>query len=413
MKTWARKTLSIGVLAAGALLLAPAAAQADDSQTAVANHGILSGNNTVIDLMIPVNIAGNGIGVAGEGQGAGSSANYLTESGKRGDRGGNGTRQVSAFNRGIGSGNNTYVPVQLPINIVGNGVGVLGYGEGRGAAANHLRESGKVTEGGHNDRDRRGGRGGDQVAAGNGGVLSGNNTSVPVTAPINICGNGVGILGFGDGRGACANYVEGAGNGRQVSAGNRGIGSGNNTSIPVFAPINVNGNAVGNGEGRGAGKNDIENGRRGNGGDRDQLSVGNRGILSGNNTSVPITAPINICGNGIGLLGYGEGAGSCLNDLDGDRGGRGGRDWDNDGRGNGGHGHHGNGGNKGDDDNDGDHGHGDGNYGGKDDDDVLGDGGTQGGGKYGDSQREKKAESSALEGLTQNITNAGGSLLSK
>jgi hypothetical protein len=411
MKTWARKTLSIGVLAAGALLLAPAAAQADDSQTAVANRGILSGNNSVISVMIPVNAAGNGIGVAGEGQGAGSAANYVTESGNRRDRdrGGRDVRQVSAFNRGIGSGNNTYVPVQLPINIVGNGVGVLGYGEGRGAAANHLRESGKVTEGGHNDRDR-GGRGSDQVSAGNGGILSGNNTKVPVTAPINICGNGVGILGFGDGRGACANYVEGTKGGRQISAGNRGIGSGNNTSIPVFAPININGNAVGDGEGRGAGRNDIENGRRGNGGDRDQVSAGNRGILSGNNTQIPITAPINICGNGIGLLGYGEGAGSCLNDVDGDRDGRGGRDWDNDGRGNGGHGHHGNGGSKGHDDNDGDHG-GKGNYGGKDDDDVLGDGGTKGG-KYGDSQREK-TESSALDGLTQNVTNAGGSLLSK
>src|SRR5918997_1227233 len=120
MKTWVRKTLSVGVLAAGALLLAPGAAQADITQIAV-------------PVAVPLNIVGNAIGVAGEANAAGAGANWLES--------GNGTKQNSSDNNGIGNGTQAYLPIWAPVNVVGNAVGVLGEANAAGSGTN-----GKTTE---------------------------------------------------------------------------------------------------------------------------------------------------------------------------------------------------------------------------------------------------------------------------
>lgn len=44
----------------------------------------------------------------------------------------------------------------------------------------------------------------DQIAVDNGGILSGNNVQLGVSAAIPICGNGIGILGLGLGFGQCS-----------------------------------------------------------------------------------------------------------------------------------------------------------------------------------------------------------------
>src|SRR4051794_12547052 len=75
MKTWVRKTLSVGVLAAGALLLAPSAAHADASQDSWDNNGILNGTQLVAPVSVPLNVVGNAIGVAGEANAAGTGFN--------------------------------------------------------------------------------------------------------------------------------------------------------------------------------------------------------------------------------------------------------------------------------------------------------------------------------------------------
>ncbi len=392
MKTWARKTLSVGVLAAGALLLAPAAANADTGQDTSFNRGVLTGNNVAAEVLVPINAVGNSIGILGDGYAAGSAANHI-ESGKRGK---GGAQQQTSWNRGLGSGNNVFVKVLAPVNVVGNAAGILGSGEAAGAASNHI-ESGK-------DRDRGGNRG-DQDTRDNRGVLTGNNVAAPITAPINVCGNSIGLLGFAEGHGACANFVKG-GRGEQSTRNNRGLGTGNNVALPIHAPINLTGNAIGDGEAHGASTNLLEGGskdrdRGGNRGDQDTRD--NRGFLTGNNIEVPIQIPINACGNALAILGYGEGNGSCSNDLDRDRGNQGG-------------GHHG-GNNGDDDDNDGDNGghhgggHNNGGDNGDDDGDYLGDGGSQGeddGDYTGGGRKAQKTEATAIDGLTQSLTNAGG-----
>src|SRR4051794_11575237 len=97
MKTWVRKTLSVGVLAAGALLFAPGAAHADVSQDSSDNNGVLNGTQLFAPVSIPVNLVGNAIGVAGEANAVGAGSNW-TEGGK------GGVSQDSSDNNGILNG---------------------------------------------------------------------------------------------------------------------------------------------------------------------------------------------------------------------------------------------------------------------------------------------------------------------
>lgn len=89
------------------------------------------------------------------------------------------------------------------------------------------------------------------AASGSPGVLSGNNVQVPVSTPVNVCGNSVNVVGllnpaFGN---ACANAGSGssAGGGVPAQSGavdSPGVASGNNVQVPVSAPVNVCGDSV-------------------------------------------------------------------------------------------------------------------------------------------------------------------------
>src|ERR671932_141733 len=94
MKSWVRKTLSVGVLAAGALLFGPGAAHADVRQNSYDNNGILNGAQFVAPVSVPVNVVGNAVGVLGEANAAGAGVNgrktestTVTEHGKHGGHG--------------------------------------------------------------------------------------------------------------------------------------------------------------------------------------------------------------------------------------------------------------------------------------------------------------------------------------
>src|SRR5687768_16244696 len=77
MKTWVRKTLSVGILAAGALLLAPGAAHADTAQTTSSNRGIFQGTQLVAPISVPLNVVGNVAVQAGRHAAPESSDDHL------------------------------------------------------------------------------------------------------------------------------------------------------------------------------------------------------------------------------------------------------------------------------------------------------------------------------------------------
>jgi ChpA-C len=146
MKTWVRKTLSVGVLAAGALLFAPGAAQADVDQNSSDNNGILNGTQLVAPISVPVNVVGNAIGVAGEANAAGAGANWVAESGR-------GVDQNSSDNNGILNGTQIAAPVDLPINVCGNALGILGEANAAASCSNGGNGGNGGDNGGNNGDD--------------------------------------------------------------------------------------------------------------------------------------------------------------------------------------------------------------------------------------------------------------------
>jgi hypothetical protein len=416
MKTWARKTLAAGVLAAGALLLAPAAAQAAPpapDQVSGQNFGALSGNQILADVAVPVNVIGTSIGAAGESWATGQGVNFV-EAGKKKNRGNNAPSQVSGQNFGLGSGNQLLVPVKVPVNVVGTSVSVLGYSTAQGAGVNHVEEKG------HKGDNGRGGAP-DQLTGNNFGALSGNQAKVPVQVPVNVCGTSLGILGMSTSQAACGNHLRPESGEKQLTGANYGLGSGNQALIPIAAPINLTGTSAAVGgfsSSTAASGNDLESGNKGGKDAPDQVSGQNFGALSGNQAKLPIQIPINACGTSIAVLGYSQSAAGCANDLGDGKGGKGhGGNWgggQNNGGNNGGQhggGHHGgNNGGQGPD-NAGDNGENP-----DDDGDYLGDngenpddnGGDKGG--YGSSNPRtmKSQEGAGLGQLNGGLSNLGG-----
>jgi len=93
----------------------------------------------------------------------------------------------------------------------------------------------------------------DGAASGSPGVLSGNNVQAPVNVPVNICGNSVNAVGllnpvFGNScahDGAGSQAVDGvASQSVGQTADSPGVVSGNEVQVPVSVPVNACGNSV-------------------------------------------------------------------------------------------------------------------------------------------------------------------------
>ncbi|GAA4914156.1 small secreted domain DUF320 [Stackebrandtia albiflava] len=239
-----RNVSVVGAMAAGAILAAGGAAQAAPDVTSVGNNGILNGNQAVVPIQVPINVCGNAVavlGVAGAGCDGGASADMghggRHESGALGD-------MVSAGNNGIANGNQVQAPIQVPVNVCGNAVGALigvaGAGCDGGADADlghggHDREGGKVTEAKNT-----------ALTAGNQGIGNGNQLIAPIQVPVNVCGNAIAVLGVagaGCDGGADADLGHHAAP-DMVSAGNNGILNGNQAFVPIQVPVDISGNAI-------------------------------------------------------------------------------------------------------------------------------------------------------------------------
>ncbi|WTL69588.1 chaplin family protein [Streptosporangium sp. NBC_01495] len=165
------------------------------------------------------------------------------------------------------------------------------------------------------------GRGGDAGAGGNRtsgqhSVLGGNQVVAPITAPINVCGNAVAVLGgafAGCQGGASVGGGGGAGAGGNTTSGRGSVLGGNQVVAPITAPINVCGNAVGVlGQAAAAcrGGASVSGGAGAGTGAGGNRTSGQHSVLGGNQVVAPITAPINICGNAVAVLG--DAAAGCL-----------------------------------------------------------------------------------------------------
>lgn len=123
MKTWVRRSLNAGALTAGALMAAGTAAHADPALVSSDNIGILNGTQVLLPVQAPIDICGNAVGVLGTAAAgcAGGSAATLNP-----EWGWGHYQAVSSGNIGIGNGTQIIAPIQVPVDVCGNAVGVLG-----------------------------------------------------------------------------------------------------------------------------------------------------------------------------------------------------------------------------------------------------------------------------------------------
>jgi hypothetical protein len=166
------------------------------------------------------------------------------------------------------------------------------------------------------------------TSAGNISVLGGNQVNVPVSIPIDICGNAAALLGIASAGCQGGAEVTGASGitgpathdlsaaslpGGNPSLGNASVGSGSIVKVPVAIAANACGNAVGNATAQCQGGVNVPSGGQlvggptagGPGGGPHQagLQAGNVSVGSGNNVQIPVTVPANVCGNAVAILG--------------------------------------------------------------------------------------------------------------
>lgn len=130
---------------------------------------------------------------------------------------------------GVASGNQVQLPINLPINIGGNAVGILGSAQAHAVTKTVVRSGSRS--------------GGTTETRGRGGILSGNQVIAPVNAPVTACGNAIGALGSAETRCASRTIVT-SGGGRAITSGKGGILAGNQILAPINAPLSVCGNAL-------------------------------------------------------------------------------------------------------------------------------------------------------------------------
>ncbi|NEY31778.1 DUF320 domain-containing protein [Streptomyces sp. PRKS01-65] len=142
MRQVTRKGLMTMAAATGVLAAAGGAAHADSGAhgSASGSPGVLSGNTVQAPVHVPVNVCGNTVDVIGilnpsagnacVNQGGGASGGYGDSDG-HGDSGGQGGAHAGGHatdSPGVGSGNHVQVPVEVPVNVCGNSVDVVGLG---------------------------------------------------------------------------------------------------------------------------------------------------------------------------------------------------------------------------------------------------------------------------------------------
>ena len=147
-------------------------------------------------------------------------------------------------------------------------------------------------------------------------LLSGNDVNAPVSAPVDVCGVAVALLGganAGCAGGAVSNTViaDPSGGSNDGNAGVASVGSGNDVNAPISAPINVCGVSAAVG---GFANSGCRGGSQSNtliagpAGGSDNGNAGIASVLSGNNVNAPVSAPVNVCGIAAAVVGFANAA---------------------------------------------------------------------------------------------------------
>ena len=237
---WVSATAGAALVAAMFALPGAGVAYASDNgnTTGNGNVSVLSGNSITAPISVPVNLCGVSLAVAGfsnAGCAGGSSSTISGVDGNSHNGNTTGNRNIS-----LGSGNTITAPISAPVNVCGVSGAVGGFSNSGCQGGSSSTISGA---GGHSDN-------GNTTGNFNIPIASGNTVTTPVSAPINLCGISLALLGFSNAGcvGGAASTISGVGghshNGNVTGNFNIPVGSGNTITAPISVPVNVCGNAV-------------------------------------------------------------------------------------------------------------------------------------------------------------------------
>lgn len=127
-----RKGLATVMLTGGALAMAGNAhADSNADGGAARSPGLLAGNTVQLPVNVPVNVCGNTVNVVGLlNPAAGNSCTNAGQGGGGSQAGSSGATAESGGkdSPGVLSGNRVQVPVDIPVNVTGNSVNIVGIG---------------------------------------------------------------------------------------------------------------------------------------------------------------------------------------------------------------------------------------------------------------------------------------------
>ncbi|GAA1973553.1 hypothetical protein GCM10009817_12210 [Terrabacter lapilli] len=234
MHAYVRRGLYGTLTAGGLLLLGAAAASADTT----GDHSIAGGSQILAPVTAPASVHGNAVSVLGRS----STSSAATGGPAQSPTASRSAGATTSGSRGLASGTQVVAPVTVPVNLGGNAISVLGSSSTSKASTNAARTSG--TDAG----------GTAASTSGDGGAGSGTQVVAPVSAPLDVGGNAIAVLGRSSSASAGPGSGSGTGAGGAASSsdstpgattsGDQGLASGTQILIPVYAPVPTGGNAV-------------------------------------------------------------------------------------------------------------------------------------------------------------------------
>ncbi|MEV7632732.1 chaplin family protein [Microbacterium sp. NPDC089318] len=199
---------------------APAPAPAPAAETN-GDDSVASGTQAVVGLDVPVNVSGNAVSVLD------SASAQSTETASAQEAAPAPAAKTSGSD-GLLSGTQGIVSADVPVNVTGNAISVFGDAD---ASSDGGQAAGMAPAP-------------DATTDGSDGILGGTQLLAPVTAPVNITGNGISVLGDADANGdSMGSWTEWAFIGGETGSDNALLG-GTQILLPVTAPIAIGGNTV-------------------------------------------------------------------------------------------------------------------------------------------------------------------------
>ncbi|MFD2417977.1 hypothetical protein [Amycolatopsis pigmentata] len=173
------------------------------------------GNKITGDLVVPIQVTGNAIGLFGNAEAQSDSVQSYSHG-----------NEIATSGAGGGlAGNVVALDWALPVQISGNAVGLGGRAKTSGSAAQSGSAPGDITTDGTN------------------GGLSGNVISPQGATPVQVSGNALGLL-LGHANSSFAADSSAASGGSIATHGSYGVANGNVAGVPVALPVKASSNGI-------------------------------------------------------------------------------------------------------------------------------------------------------------------------